>query len=71
MRERIFAVIDDGVVSNTIVADDTFAAIIAPEHEAVMEITGRTPLPGIGWGYDGVEFVDPNPPEPAPASVTE
>jgi hypothetical protein len=63
MTERVFAVIDNAIVSNTIVADEQFASLIRPEHEDVIEVTDMTPRPGIGWGYDGSEFVNPSPPE--------
>lgn len=65
MSERIYAVIDDGVVVNTIVADDGFAALIAREHQAVLEITNLAPTPSIGWGYDNQQFLNPYLPDAA------
>lgn len=49
MPERIFAAIDNGVITNTFVADDSFAASIRDNHDDVVEITGVVPQPGINW----------------------
>lgn len=61
MTERIWAVIDDGVIANTIVADDTFAASIRPEHDDVVEITDLDPRPGVGWTVTAAGYRSPQP----------
>lgn len=63
MSERIYAVIEQGTVANTIVADDDFAEIIKDEYDEVLEITDLDPRPGISWSYDPAdgEFVPPPP----------
>lgn len=63
MSERIFVVIDDGIVTNSIVAGDEFVALIAPDHQAVIEVTDAEPRPGKDWLYDGTTFTAPQPPE--------
>lgn len=68
MAEQIFAVVDDGVVTNTIVADDDFAALISGEHSAVIDITDYKPRPGIGWSFDGAEWRPAMPTEGGPWS---
>lgn len=63
----MYAIINNGLVTNTIKADAAFADLIRADHDAVVEITGITPQPGIGWLYDGEVFTDPNAtPDPAP-----
>lgn len=47
-----FAIIDSGVVVNTIVADGWGGGI---------DITELSPRPGIGWLYDGQAFAPPPP----------
>lgn len=54
-----FAVIENNIVTNTIVADTL---------EIAQEVTGKTcieynedNLAGIGWTYDGEKFVAPEP----------
>lgn len=49
MSERIFAVIDGGVITNTFVGDDAFADLVRPDHDAVVEITNLDPCPGVDW----------------------
>lgn len=51
--ERIWACVADGVVVNTCVGDDDFAALIGPDFDAVVEITDLDSPPGIGWTFDG------------------
>ncbi|MGH8073654.1 MAG: hypothetical protein ACREO4_06225 [Lysobacter sp.] len=55
--ETIFAVIDAGVVVNTVVAD---------EWEGGVRIDHLDPRPGIGWSYDGTTFSPPAAPVPDP-----
>ena len=60
---RIAAEIADGMVVNTLVladgaqGDETLTAI-----PNLVEVTELAPQPGIGWGYDGSEFIAPPPP---------
>ena len=61
MTERIWAVINDGVIANTIVADDVFANIIRPEHDDVAEITNVAPRPGVGWSVEAEGYRRPQP----------
>lgn len=65
--ERIWAVLDSGVITNTFVGDDDFADLVMAEHDAVVEITDVDPSPGIGWTQDdGGQF---RPPAPYPSWV--
>ena len=61
MSERIWAVIDGGVIANTIVADDTFADVIRPDHDDVIEITDLDPCPGVGWAVVPGGYRPPQP----------
>lgn len=56
---RVYAVIQDGVVTNTIVADSW------PEG---IDITDVVPCPTPGWRYDGQTFTPPPTSPPAPVS---
>ena len=53
-----FAVLEEGVVVNTIVAD---SAEIAEEvtKQVCIEYEFTAGAPGIGWTYDGAEFTAP------------
>jgi len=54
--ETVYAVIQDGVVINTIVADQAF---IDQHYPGSPRIDNVTPQPGIGWGYDGATWTAP------------
>jgi hypothetical protein len=49
-----------GLVLNTIVAVSTDPV---PEHIILIEIPEGS-MASIGWTWDGVQFIDPNPPQP-------
>ena len=67
-----YALIKSGIVQNVIVADEAFIATIAPEWDHIERID--TPVEralgvGMGWGWDGTNFVAPAaPPAPEPTS---
>ena len=57
-----YAKIENGVITNTVVADEDFAA----EH-GLIEFPAYigSKAVGIGWKYDGTNFTEPDPiPEP-------
>jgi hypothetical protein len=54
--ETVYAVIQDGVVTNTVVADQTF---IDQHYPGAPRIDNVAPQPGIGWGYDGTTWTAP------------
>jgi hypothetical protein len=56
-----YAVIQNGVVVNIILADPSFAL---PGYTLV-QLADDSPV-GIGWLYDGANFTQPVPPSPAP-----
>jgi hypothetical protein len=57
----LYAVIDDDVVVNTIVADERYAARIRVDHQHVFRLDGPGRQPSIGWKYEGGVLVDPIP----------
>ena len=63
-----YAKIENGVITNTVVADAAFAA----EHGLVEFPTYiNNKAVGISWKYDGTNFTEPDPiPEPTPAPAT-
>lgn len=68
----IFALIKDGVVQNTIVADQAFVDEHMKGYDAAIEIQDKPGSPGIGWIYDGKEFSAPAPlPPPDPVESFE
>jgi hypothetical protein len=54
-----YALIQDGIVTNTIIADESFVASIADKFDDVIEIVELHPRPSIGWGFTGESFIDP------------
>lgn len=52
-----YAIIDGGIVKNIIVADAAFAASIAGQHQAVIEVTGTSVK--IGDHRSGTLFLSP------------
>lgn len=56
---RVFAIIENGVVSNVILAEAWPDGI---------DITDVVPRPGPGWSYDGQTFTPPPTSPPAPVS---
>lgn len=51
-----YALIKSGKVQNTIVADADFVASIAQDWDHIEPLFGNA---GIGWGWDGSQFVAP------------
>lgn len=56
----IFALIKNGMVVNTIVADDEFISHIQDQYDHCVEITLNPGNPSIGWTYDGDDFAPPS-----------
>lgn len=60
--ERIFALIKDNLIVNTIVADDMFFEAMSDAQlgcDSHFEITNLVPRPGIGWSHNGMDFIPP------------
>ncbi len=61
--EKVFACITNGVVENTIVADEAFVASYAngagARFDAFVRVDELAPRPGIGWAYADGEFTEP------------
>lgn len=67
MSVGTWALINDGVVSNTIVIDGATAAAfrargVWPPEQVEVDITELDPRPGIGWAYDGAFHAPSSPP---------
>lgn len=58
---RNIALIENGIVTNVIVADAWPSGI---------DVTDLTPRPGPGWAYNGTTFSPPAPPAQAPSAPT-
>ncbi len=58
--ETIYAIVENGVVVNCIVADGW--------HDGI-DISALEPMPGIGWAYDASSGAFTPPPSPAPVVV--
>lgn len=56
----VYALIKNGIVENTIVADANFINLIQSNWDYCIRIDNLSEIPGIGWTYDGVNFSDPN-----------
>lgn len=61
MSERVFAVIDGALVTNTFVGDDEFADFLRPEHDQIIEVTDLDPRPGVAWTLSSDGFRPPSP----------
>lgn len=64
-----YALIKDNKVENVIVADPDFITNIIHDWDHIEQIDTpeeRALGVGIGWGWDGTQFVAPPAPEPAP-----
>lgn len=56
---KTFAVIENGIVVNVIVGVEP--EVVAANPTVYVEYTVEKPA-GIGWSYDGKDFIDPNAP---------
>jgi hypothetical protein len=57
-----YAVVYDGFVVNTIVADtQEIATQVAGDGKGAIEILEGPNNPGIGWAWDGFAFTSPEP----------
>lgn len=61
-----YALVKNGVVVNTIVADADFIALIQSQYDHCVQITNEPGSPSMGWTYDGTSFSPPTPPTPLP-----
>ncbi len=62
--EITYALIKNNTVQNIIVADAAFAAMIAPDWQAVILLNqpdGTLTPCAMGWGWDGTTFINPTP----------
>ena len=67
-----YAVVYDGLVVNTIVADtQEIATEIAGDGKGAIEILTGPNQPGIGWTWDGFAFTSPEPIKVVPPSLPE
>ena len=55
----IWALIKNGKVENTIIADQNFIDQIAADWDLCVPVDELEPQPGIGWDHNGSNFVSP------------
>ena len=55
---KIWAIIQNNVVVNTILWDPVAQPDYVPAGQAI-DITALVPMPSIGWSYDGGNFAPP------------
>lgn len=68
----IYAQILSGSVQNLIVLTDTsLIPSFSAGFDYFIEIDTLTPMPGIGWSYDGTNFTAPTPPSSPPAPLNQ
>lgn len=63
-----YALIKNNLVENVAEGDQAWADAVAPDWQAVVDVTNVTPAPGIGWSYTNGQFTPP-PAPPAPEPV--
>lgn len=56
---KIYALINNGIIENTIKADQDFINYINNDYQSIIEITNTNPIPSIGWEFDGINFINP------------
>lgn len=56
---RVFSLIKNSRVDNNIISDSIFAAGIAHNYEAIVDITDLPSRPDIGWNYQDEVFSAP------------
>lgn len=61
MESFRYALINNNIVTNVIMADDSFAELIRPQNQHVVKCRSEV---GIDWGYEDGVFVPP----PSPAT---
>jgi len=62
----IYALIRNNLVENIIEAEPDFAKKISVKFDFVIQIDKLEKVPGIGWGYDGKDFITPEVKEDGP-----
>ena len=55
-----FAVIEDGVVTNVILADTLEIAKMVTANKTCIEVPFEPNSPTIGWTHDGENFINPS-----------
>lgn len=55
---KIYALINNGIIENTIKADENFINYINNNYQSIIEITNHNPIPSIGWEFDGINFIN-------------
>lgn len=58
MNKEVALIKFDSVL-NVIIADDSFIEHISNEYDHVIDVTGMSPRPGLGWSYVDGEFFVP------------
>lgn len=54
-----YAIIENGMISNVIVADPSFILVSIQDPKIAVNIDNEYPEPQIGWSYDGIVFSAP------------
>lgn len=61
----VYAQVKDGIVSNTIVVDETTPLeLFSKNFDHFLRIDDLEVVPGVGWGYEGGIFIAPPSEEP-------
>ena len=58
-----WAIVDNGEVVNSIVADASFIEVLRNDHDSLIETTDLAPWPSVGWTWNGETFAPPPEPE--------
>ena len=67
-----WALIKDGKVGNTIRAEADFIPKVSGAWDFTLDVSAMDPQPGLGWDYDGTNFIAPAvpaPPEKSPEQL--
>ena len=65
MTTQNYCIIENGVVTNVVVWDGDITGWQPAQGVTVLPQTGQE---GVGWTYDGTNFIAPPEPEPSPVA---
>lgn len=55
----VYALINNGVVENSIVAEESFLTNIENDYDLIIQIDSLDPMPGVNWTYIDEVFTAP------------
>jgi hypothetical protein len=57
--ESVYALVEDGMVINTIVWDGDSSSWQPPPGQVTVRVSDDEQVVSVGWLYDGIRFIEP------------